>query len=187
MRPTAVTLLVAAAVAGSVLVAGWSLQAAALPPPERGDEAAINALTLLSRYRSVSSRFRIDHGAAVRGRCVEGWFPLDGRVIRGTMLRLSDGSHIFAASRSHVTPHALVELELAGCPRFLPPRLEALVQAGDSTNTRRAWAAGQPALAVRVHAKRADMTLYIAPKRDVPLALDVRGARVSGQSRIRLP
>jgi hypothetical protein len=187
MRPTAVTLLVAAAVAGGVLVAGWSLQAAALPAPERGDEAAIRALTLLSRYRSVSSRFTIDDGAAVRGRCLEGWFPLDGRITRGTMLRLSDGSQLFAASESHLTPQALVELELAGCPRILPPRLEQLIQSGDSTHTTRAWAAGQPALAVRVRAKRATTTLDVAPKRDVPLALDVRGARISGRSRLRLP
>jgi hypothetical protein len=187
MRQTAMTMLVAVAVTGGVLVAGWSLQAAALPAPERGDEAAISALTLLSRYHSVSSTLEIDNGPVVRARCQEGWFPVEGGIARGTMLVLNDRSRIFTESDGHITPRMLVELELAGCPRVLPPRLEALVQAGDSTHTTRAWSAGSPALAVHVHARRAEFTLYVAPKRDVPLALDVRGARVTGRSSIRLP
>lgn len=180
MRSTAVTLLVAIAVGGGTLLVGWSVQAAGLPRPERGDAAAINALTMLRRYHVVTSRFSIDGGRVLSGRCAAGWFPR-----RGTLLTLDDGTQIFATARTHLTPRALLELELAGCPRILPDRLENLVQQGNAAHAAPTWA-GRPALAVRIQAPHTTFTLDVAPKVDVPLGLHIVGPLHHGTSRIRL-
>jgi hypothetical protein len=177
MRSAAVTLLVAAAVPGGVLVAGWSLQAAALPRPERGDTAAIRAMELLSRYRYVESTVRLDGAPAIRGRCLEGWFARrGGGSIQGTLLQLDDGRRLVVTRGHPAEKRALATMLLAGCPRELAAEVDQLVQSGDATHTHRAWAAGQPALAVRISTRRdGELTLYLAPQSDVPLALTIRG------------
>ena len=197
MRSAVVTLLVACAVGLATFAGGWAVQAASLPPPERSDRVAAHAVAWLLRFRLVESSFRIDGGRVVHGRCLDGWFPSrGGGADRGTLLRLDDGVSIVS-----VPPHSLdvdgapggeprglplAQLELAGCPRVLAPLLGGLVQSGRRVRVTRAFAAGRPALAVRIPTTRTRIVLYLTPKTDRPIAVSVTTGRDSGRGRLRL-
>jgi hypothetical protein len=197
VRSAVVTLLVACAVGLATFVGGWAVQAASLPPPEKGDRVAARAVAWLLRYRLVESSFRIGRGPVLHGRCLEGWFPsAGGRVDRGTLLRLDDGVSLVAVAPHDLEidgapdgePHGLplAQLELAGCSRVLAPLLGGLVQSGRSVRVAPAFAAGRAALAVRIPTARTRIVLYLAPKTDRPIAVAVSGERYAGRGRIRL-
>lgn len=197
VRSPVVTLLVACTVGLATFTGGLAVQAASLPPPERSDRVAARAVAWLLRYRLVESSFRLDGGPVVHGRCLEGWFPsTGGRVDRGTLLRLDDGVSLVS-----VPPHSLeidgapggeprglplAQLELAGCPRILAPFLGGLAQSSRRVHVTPAFAAGRPALAVRIPTARTRIVLYLAPKTDRPIAVSVTSSRRSGRGRIRL-
>jgi hypothetical protein len=197
VRSALVTVLVAGSMAGGVFAGGWALQAAALPAPQRGNTAGAGAVTWLLRYRLVESAFRINHGPVVHGRCLVDWFPQgNGLSSRGTLLRLDDGVSLLS-----VPPHGLdvddpygaepkglplVQLELAGCPRVLAPAVAQLVQSRRNVHVERAFAAGRPALSLRVTTSRTHITLYLAPKTARPIAIAVTSPRFSGRGRLSL-
>jgi hypothetical protein len=185
VRPLLVTFSVCLCVGAAVLAAGWGLQASALPGPERGDFAALRAMTKLERYRFVESSIRVDGAPAVSGRCLEGWYPT-----RGSLLRLSDGAGIVDLGRFGLSidsgrrDDTVADLLLGGCSHVLAPRIESLIQNGAPTGAERAWF-GRPALAVRIRLRHAQsITLYLAPKTDSVLGLAVRFAHVVASSRI---
>ena len=57
-----------------VLGVGWTVQAAALPPPERAELVVARAALWLSRYRFVVSAFAVGGSPAIHAQCLEGWF-----------------------------------------------------------------------------------------------------------------
>jgi hypothetical protein len=196
VRSLGVTLVVAATIGGGVLAAAWSLQAAALPVPERADFVAARAAGWFLQYRLVESAFRVGTGPLIHGSCLQGWFPTRAGPQRGTVLRLDNGTSIVAVRPHHVdvvgaarplsARRVLVDLELAGCPRIVGPRIAQQLQNGPRERTERAYAAGRPALALRVPTMVTRIVVYLAPKTIRPVAVAVRSGRLSGYSRIRL-
>ena len=181
MRSLAVTGLVAAAVGTCALAAGWSVQAAVLPSPPRGDRAAADAVVVLERHRFAVSTLRLEDGPILSGRCSRGWFPA-----RGTLLVLSDGSRIFESARANAAPNAVAaaELVLAGCPRMLGAAIARLLQDGTTVRTSRAWL-GRPVLAVSLRRAASVLTLYLTPRVFIPVGVALDSPFVSGRSRIR--
>jgi len=181
MRSLAVTGLVAAAVGTCALAAGWSVEAAVLPSPPRGDRAAADAVVVLDHHRFAVSTLQLEDGPILRGRCARGWFPA-----HGTLLTLSDGARVFEAARADAAsdPVATAELELAGCPRELGSAIARLLQDGATVRTSRAWRS-RPALAVSLHRGASVLTLYLTPRVFIPIGVALDSPFVSGRSRIR--
>lgn len=177
MRSLTVTIAVAIGMGAAALGAGWTVQAAALPSPARGDLAAVDALVVLARHRYVVSAMHIGSGPVIDGACLQGWFPR-----RGTLLRLSDGASVFDHNHVHLDRRAVAELELAGCPRVLVAKVASLLQNGVRAHTARAG----DELAVRIPDRPETLTLYVEPKGDVPVGVSLRGPHTTGSSRIRL-
>ncbi|HKT44752.1 MAG TPA: hypothetical protein VJQ85_08115 [Gaiellaceae bacterium] len=175
MRSLLVTAVVALAVGGGALAAGWSVEASALPSPPSADRMAVDALVVLEHRRFVASTLRIDGGPALRATCVRGWFPK-----HGTLLSVSDGASLFfRAVRPKETSLERAELVLAGCPRVLSPAIAELLQSGVRTHETRTWF-GRPATALRI----ASITLYVTPKHSVPLGVAIHRPWFSGVSRL---
>jgi len=181
MQSLAVTGFVAAAVGACALAAGWSVEAGVLPSPPRGDRAAADAVVVLDHHRFAVSTLRLEAGPTLHGRCAGGWFPA-----RGTLLTLSDGSRIFESIRANAAPNAVAaaELALAGCPRLLGSAVARLLQDGATVRTSRAWL-GLPTLAVSLRRRASVLTLYLTPKRFIPVGVALDSPFVSGRSRIR--
>lgn len=190
-------MLVACAVGLATFAGGWAVQAASLPPPEKGDRIAARAVAWLLRYPLVESSFRIDRGPLLHGRCLEGWFPgAGGHTSRGTLLQLDDGLSLVAVPPHYLEidglpngePYGLplAQLELAGCSRVLAPLLGQLLQSGRNVRVEPAFAAGRATLAVSIPTAGTRIVLYLAPKTDRPLAVSVTSGRYTGRGRIRL-
>ena len=169
------TAVVALAVGGGALAAGWSVEASALPSPPSADRIAVDTLVVLQHHLFVASRLRIDGVGTVRASCARGWFPK-----HGTLLTLSDGAHVFyRATHPLVTAAQQNELELAACPHVLSPVVAHLLQDGVGAHASRAWLDG-PAIALRI----SWLTLYVTPKHFVPVGVAVRKPSFSGVSRL---
>jgi hypothetical protein len=196
LRPSfVVTVAVASAVGFATLAGGWALQAALLPPPERGDVVAARAVSWLVAYRLVESTFRIGDAPPVHGRCLQ--FPLLGGLAgRGLILRLDNGLSVIesgphelrveGATRSEPRGLPITQLELAGCPPVLVSRIAGLVQSHSSVHVERSFVAGRPALALRVPTTLNRIVIYLAPKTYRPIGVSVTSGRFSGLARIRL-
>lgn len=177
-----VSALVAVAVGGAALLASWSVQAAVLPRPPRGDVAAADAVIVLREHRLVASVLRIDGDRSIHAVCARGWFP-----DHGTLLRLGDGVRLFAPVRAAGVPSdplATAELELAGCPHVLETAIARLLGSGARVQTARAWL-GRPALAVHLHERSSLLTIYLTPRRFIPIGVALDGPILEGESRIR--
>lgn len=196
MRSTFTTVAVALAVAGGFLAAGWSVQAAGLPPAAHADRVAADTAAWFLRYRLVRSTFRLD-GRRESGLCLRGWFPRrDGLLARGTLLQLGSGLRIVdnggplrlsGAAGPERTGVPLLQLELAGCPAILGPRIAAAAQAGVHLRFERAFAAGGPALALRLPPQNHDrLTVDVRPGSYRPLAIAVARGNRHGVARVRL-
>ena len=175
MRSLSVTLAVALAIGVAVLLAAWTVQAATLPAPGRGRLAAVDALAALRRYKQVESTLLLRPGREVRANCREGWFPG-----RGTLLLLSDGKRILDRRHSRLTNRAIVDLELAACPRVLVSRLAHLLQAGARATVSKAGRI--LAVRFRTGGSGSHLTLYLARRGYLPVGIGIGGAR----SRLRL-
>jgi hypothetical protein len=185
VRSLLVTLLGVLLIGGAVTTSAWALQAALLPPPERGDISALKAVAGLEHYRFVESSVHVDGAAPVRGRCLTGWFPE-----RGELLQLGRGTSIVDLGRHDlriggpVRGDPVASLLLAGCPRVLGREVERLLQAGASTSSARVWF-GRPAVAVRIREPRgAAITLYLTPEHSVLLGVRIRSRRLTGLSHV---
>jgi hypothetical protein len=185
VRPLLVTVVGALVIACAVTTSAWAIETAFLPPPERGDVAALTAVTQLQRHRFVESSLRIDGGAVLRGRCLAGRYPQ-----RGDLLRLGREASVLAAGRhtlvvdGAVRGNPVASLLLGGCPGVLGGTVDRLVQSGAKTTVARAWF-DRPAVAVRMSDRSARLTLYLTPKRDFLLGVAVDSPRVFGVSRVR--
>lgn len=189
-----ITAVVASAVGLATLAGAWAVQAASLPPPERSDVVAARAVSWLVDYRLVESRFRIGNGPLVDGRCLQ--FALrDSVVNRGFILRLDDGvslvelrPHQFWVEGTRTEPRGLplTQLELAGCSPVLVTRIGRLIQSRAGVRVERSFAAGRPALALRVPTPSGLMVVYLAPRTYRPIAVSVTGRHFSGFARIWL-
>jgi hypothetical protein len=187
------TLIVAASICGATLAAAWGLQAAMLPPPEHADLVAAHAVEWLLSYRLVDSTFRIGDETPLHGECLQGWFTAQhGRIVRGTVLRLSNGSSLIAvrphhlqltgAARGESVRRSIVQLELAGCSRILGPRIAEAAQDGPLRIDR----SGGAALGLRIRTTLTRMTLYVDASTYRPVAVRASSGPVSGYGRIRL-
>jgi hypothetical protein len=196
VRGVLVTVAVACLVACGAAVTGWGLQAAVLPPPTKAARVTARAVSWLLRYRLVDSRFRIGDGPPVRGECLQAWIPAPHHAgeDRGTVLALDtgrtlvvspEGVRLLGPRRPEPKTLPLVQLDLGGCPRMLAPRLAAILQT-KHIHVERAFAAGYPALAIRVQTKRTRLVVYVTPRTFKPFAVAVDSRRYRAHSRIRL-
>ncbi|HKT44928.1 MAG TPA: hypothetical protein VJQ85_09000 [Gaiellaceae bacterium] len=171
MRPLWVTLAVGGAIGIGALVVGFAVQALALPAPSAGDRAAADAISVLRQYHRVQSTLRL--GSTLRASCVEGWSPR-----RATLLRLSNGTRVLDYHRARLTNLAIVELELAGCPRVLDSRLRKLMASGAHVHI----STDAHVVAVRFQTARLPLTLYLGRHGHRPLGVAIGAYR----SRLRL-
>ncbi len=156
---------------------------------------AARAVSWLVDYRLVESTFRIGDGPPVHGRCLQ--FPLrDGGVDRGVILRLDNGISVIELRPQQLwvdgapggEPRGLpiTQLELAGCSPILVSQIGRLIQSRSSVRVDRSFAAGRPALALRVPTSLNRIVVYLAPETYRPIAVTVTGHRFSGLARIRM-
>ncbi|HVA30793.1 MAG TPA: hypothetical protein VMU58_05955 [Gaiellaceae bacterium] len=197
MRSALLTLLVAAAVGAAVLGAGWAVQAAALPAPERADLVAAHAASWLSRYRFVVSAFAVGGEPAVHAQCLQGWFSPDGRAKRPGMV-LHFGRHaavvalagrpldVLAVPGGEHARLAAVQLALAGCPHLVSREIVAALDSQRGIRSERATVADHPAIALDVPVEHGRMQVYVTPRTYRPIAISLDLSRFSGRGRIRL-
>jgi hypothetical protein len=192
-----VTLFAAAAVGAAVLGVGWTVQAAALPAPERAELVVARTALWLSRYRFVESAFAVGGNPAVHAQCLDGWFrAARSGSERGTELRFGKSARIVALegrplevlgmARRERPRLAVVQLELAGCPRLLTHAVSADLQSPHGVRLERATVADRPAIGFDVPLKRGGMEVYVTPRTYRPIALSLTAGRFAGRSRIRL-
>jgi hypothetical protein len=184
VRSLVVTVLGVLLIGGAVTASAWALEASTLPAPEPGDLAALNATTRLEQYRYVQSSLRANGTSVLQARCLTGWFPRRGELLRlGPSTTIADlgGHRLDVDGRLTVDPVAY--LLLAGCPTVLGRTVDRLLQAGARTKVARTWFT-RPAISVRIADRTGFLTLYLIPKRDNLLGVKVVGPRVEGLSRI---
>jgi hypothetical protein len=185
VRSLLVAALGALLIGGAVTASAWSLEAAALPSPEPGDLAALNATAHLEQYRYVESTVRTNGAGVARARCLTGWFPRRGELLRlGPRTTIADlGRHELDVD-GRIQGDPVAYLLLAGCPTVLARAVDRLVQGGAPTTSSRTWFT-RPAVAVRITDRTAVLTLYVTPRREVLLGVGVAGPHVDGSSRIQ--
>ena len=187
----------AAAVSSGVLALTFSIENAALPGPAASSLVALRAAEWLARHRLTDSIIWIADRPAIGARCASAWF--EGRGHRrdlGSLVRFSDGFTLLA-----LAPHTLarggglaidrsisplVDLELAGCSRFLARRLEADAQRRGVLHLRRTITPGGTVLwALRLPIDHTTLTLDLTARSYRPVALSVSTPRIRGRSSFR--
>jgi hypothetical protein len=192
-----VTLLAAAAMGAAVLGVGWTVQAAALPAPERAELVVARAALWLSRYRFVESAFAIGGSPAIRAQCLEGWFSTGHSGSgRGTALHFGRSAtivslqgrtlEVLGMARRERSRLAAVQLELAGCPALLASAISTDLQSPHSVRLERATVADRPAIGFDVPLGRGSMEVYVTPRTYRPIGLSLTAGGFVGRSRIRL-
>lgn len=185
---------VAAAVGAACFGGTFILEAALIPRPPRGTDAALRAATWFNGHRLVVSSIRIGR-TETHGRCARTWFHVPGRrpapgtvFRRGGFTLLVVPPHVVetaggTSSGSALSP--LVELELGGCSQLLARSLRAAVQNRRILGLRRERIRGSVVLALTVPIDASRLTLYLDAKNYRPvslIAVTSRGSR--GVSRI---
>jgi hypothetical protein len=192
-----VTLFAAAAVGAAVLGVGWTVQAAALPAPERAELIVARTALWLSRYRFVESAFAVGGSPAVRAQCLDGWFrAARSGSARGTTLHFGRTAtivslqgrtlEVLGMARRERSRLAAVQLELAGCPALLASAISTDLQSPHSVRLERATVADRPAIGFDVPLKHGGMEVYVTPRTYRPIALSLTAGRFAGRSHIRL-
>lgn len=195
MRRALLSVLVGLAGAAAVTAGGWALQAAALPPPTSVARVAADASAWFHEYRLDVDVFHFDHRRE-SGACLRGWFGhAHGHKARASVLSLESGTILRSLPRQRVGlvaghPDRLLPGAVAlaaGCSRELATTLARAAQTGAHMTVSRAYAANQPAIALRVsrgNDKR--LTLFVAPRTDRPLVAFVALADHEATARIYL-
>lgn len=166
--------------------AGWAVQDVGLPRPPPADRIAADAEAWLNYHRFSIAIFHSDD-RRFRGACLRGWYPhLRGGLARGSLLTFTGGRVAlatakgrieFASGRRSEFPASLAVA--SGCTASLANELNAATQSGLRLDVDRAYAANQPALALRLPRVRDErLVLYVSPRSYKPLvtilALDGR-------------
>jgi hypothetical protein len=199
VRSAIVTLLVATAVGAAVLGASWTVQAAALPAPDRADLIVARAGAWLSGYRFVESVFAVGGHRAVRARCLQTWVPATGGGVQsGTVLHFGRTGtivvpkagllEVLGVAHGETSSLAVAQLELAGCPSRLGHMIEAYGQSLPDVDIKRVTVADRPAIGFGLPLDGGGrMEIYVTPRAYRPIALSLTaGRRYSGRSLIRL-
>jgi len=197
VRSALVTLLAAAAIGAAVLGVGWTVQAAALPAPERAELVVARAALWLSRYRFVESAFAVGGSPAVRAQCLDGWISSSRAGSgRGTALHFGRSAtivslqgrplEVLGMARRERSRLAAVQLELAGCPRLLASAISTDLQSPHGIRLERDTVADRPAIGFDVPLNSGSMEVYVTPRTYRPIALSLTAGRLAGRSRIRL-
>lgn len=179
MRGALVSVVVFLAGAGAVGAAGWSLQTATLPPPDRASRVAADVSTWLREYHYSIDIFH-SHDRRLRGSCLSGWFPRSqGAMLRpGVMLALGGRTVVLDTGRKYLRfvvgrqrPDFPASLAIAaGCTTSLGNALYAATRASGDLSVERAYAANQPALALHLPPVRDErLTIYVSPRKYRPL------------------
>jgi hypothetical protein len=195
VRRALLSVVVALAGATGVAVTGWALQAAALPPPTPAARVAADASTWFHEYRLVVDVFHSDH-RRMSGACLRGWFGhAHGHKARASLLSLESGTILRTLPKRRVgvlkghperfLPNALAMA--AGCSRALASTLAEAAQTNADMTVSRAYAANQPAVALKVsRGKDRRLTLYVSPRTDRPLVAIVTLADHEATARLYL-
>lgn len=164
--------------AAGVAVSGWALQAGALPPPTPAARVAADASTWFHDYRLVVDVFHFEQ-QRTSAACLRGWFArAHGRKARGSLLSLESGQafrispgrrvSLVRGQQNRVLPGRLAVA--AGCGGELASVLAGVAQSGGHLRVSRAYAANEPAIALRVkRGKEERLTLYVSPRTYRPL------------------
>jgi hypothetical protein len=181
--------------AAGVTAGGWALQAAALPPPTSAARVAADASSWFHEYRLVVDVFHFDHHRE-GGACLRGWFGrAHGHKARASVLSLDSGTILRTLPKrriglvaGHPDRRLPGSLALAaGCSRELASTLARAAQSGAHMTVSRAYAANQPAIALRVsRGNDRRLTLYVAPRTDRPLVTIVALADHEATARLYL-
>lgn len=177
MRRTLLSVAIGLAGAGVVVATAWSVQTVGLPPPSRAGRVAADATRWLAEHRAVVDAFHVDR-QRLSGMCVSGWFPTGhGTSALGSLLALRSGAQFLVADhrvrredgfrRRAALPHLAADV---GCGRNIEQALLPGEQALFHLRSERAYAAGRPAIALRLHfGTRGHFTLFVAAGTYEPL------------------
>jgi hypothetical protein len=190
--------LTACGVAGAGAAAAWTLQAAALPRPARGNLVAARAMEWLTSDRVLESTFVIGSGRPVRSRCVPTRLPVgEGRPETAVLVDLDGKKHVVVVGPPYLTirgteaekPRGLerARLALAGCAPVLRSLIGRLVGLHSAPPVGRARINGHAAQTLRIWTKAGRVTVYLDEKSKRPLAVTLVGRRIAGRARLRLP
>lgn len=179
------------------MVAGtaWSIETVGLPPPARADRVAADIARWLHSYRLAVDVFHIE-GRRTTGECFRSRFrfphgsPGTASVVSftpGPVALVSEHHHaeILSGRREPGLPMRLAAR--AGCTYELLIQLANVAQAGLHVRVERAFAAGQPALALRLPRLREErLTLFVTPRTYRPLVAFVAVKRREVSARLFL-
>jgi hypothetical protein len=195
VRRALLSVVLGLAGAAGVAVSGWALQAAALPPPTPAARVAADASTWFHEYRLVVDVFHFDH-RRTSGACLRGWFGHShGHKARESLLSLESGTILrtlpkrrVAVFEGHPNRHLPGSLAVgAGCSLALAATLAEAAQTNGDMTVSRAYAANQPAIALKVSRGREKrLTLYVSPETRRPLVAIVAIADHEATARLYL-
>jgi hypothetical protein len=195
VRRAVLSVVVALAGAAGVTASAWALQVAALPPPTSAARVAADASAWFHDYRLVVDVFHFDH-RRTSGACLRGWFGhAHGHKARASLLSLESGTILrtlperrVAVFKGHPSRHLPGSLAVAaGCSRALASSLARAAQTNSDIAISRAYAANQPAIALKVsRGKERRLTLYVSPETHRPLVAIVAIADHEATARLYL-
>ena len=193
-----VSALTACAVAGVVLGAGWTLQAAVLPEPTPQALVATQAMSWLAGDRTLASTYVLGGGEPVHSTCATRKlrFP-DGNVEAAVLLETDGQKTLIPVGYPFRTVQgtparrpsglALTRLQLAGCPPVLESTIGGLITRKTEAPVGRARVAGRPALTLQIWTKAGRLTVFLAEDSKQPLAITLAGPRLSGRASLSVP
>jgi hypothetical protein len=161
--------------------AALALDAAAFGRPPRPVVLATRALSQLAEFR-VMRGLEVIGSRPLRSTCVQGWFRRHGRVARGALVVLGDGTRLYdfghgvrAFDGSGAADAERRRFLLAGCPRLLDERLGSRLVRGIAVEATPALVDGIPAYRVQVGRSSA-LDVYVARSTLRPVELRLPGA-----------
>lgn len=192
MRRALVSVVVGLAGAAALAAAAWAVQTVALPQPARAHRVAADVGQWFHYYRLSIDVFHSD-GHRFSGECLRGSYRIRGprhvRHAHGSVLALSGGPVVLLTGKRRirlVSGRRRSELPAflavaAGCTKALASEVDAAAQSNLRLRVERAYAANQPALALRLPRIRDErLTIYLSPRNDRPLvAVAAVGGRIA--------
>ena len=194
MRRALLSVTVGLAGAGTVTGVAWSVQTLALPAPTRAARVAAGASRWLAEHQAVVVIFHSD-GHRSKGLCLSGWFGVgQGRLATGSLLALPSGAQYLVAAKEVLRDRGFGRRQpspplaaAVGCAQNLEQALLPGEQTLRDLDARRAYAAGRPAIALRLRdAGDRLFTLYVAAGTYQPLVAMVHSPSETVTARLYL-